>query len=467
MAGSAAVADSGWEDYKPQAASDAGWEDYKPARPDFSASPLEVPKPDAIEKQELSNPASPNFRGGNRIPGSFEGSYSSGDTEYGKAMTGAGIATGVALLGGRAIPPVARIGTGFMKAHPLASTVGLSLLQQVPGTVGKIASKIPAWLPLLAGAKPEVAEEGEAAAAAKPTIAAPDVYRPGFRTPRAYYGGQAPEPIPPRRGLELGAAPPIEGEYVESPRVATPSGPPVAPAIPIRPKMLPESASASRDLPYRIGPGQIPPEDVNVPNSRVLGGKQGIITTPQRSRGLALPSGAPSERTDIAPKIPATKKAVGEAVDKSFGVQPLKPNVPLRQQIPASPKAIPASQSKAESSVIQSHRYDAASRELHVTTKSGTTYVYGDVDPEWQQKFDNAESKGKMWAEFKKNSGSPYVAKIENGTRTPIRPVIKAEDLNSGAGPRVKIPGASEDLSPDLQESVEMAKKRKIAKASE
>jgi hypothetical protein len=111
-------------------------------------------------------------------------------------------------------------------------------------------------------------------------------------------------------------------------------------------------------------------------------------------------------------------------------VQPLQPNVPLRQQIPTTTaaKALPVSQSKIESSVISNYRYDPDAEELHVVTKGNpsTTYVYGDVSQTQADAFENASSKGKAWAQFKQQS-SPLIAKIVNGKRVPVRPVIKSE----------------------------------------
>jgi hypothetical protein len=40
--------------------------------------------------------------------------------------------------------------------------------------------------------------------------------------------------------------------------------------------------------------------------------------------------------------------------------------------------------------------YDEASRELHVTYKSGKTYVWPDVDPDFHQRLMAAESHGKF-----------------------------------------------------------------------
>lgn len=197
--------------------------------------------------------------------------------------------------------------------------------------------------------------------------------------------------------------------------------------------------------------------------------------------GLMLPGevAPPAQAPAQPPVSPVTRKQVGAAVDKSFGVEPLKPNVRLRDQVPAkaSPKAEPVSENKVESSVIHSHDYDPAAKELHIVTKSNpnTAYVYGDVSPDQAQAFESATSKGKAWAEFKKG-GSPLVAKIVNGNRVPVRPVIAAKDLNpEGAGPKVQVkatarPGRAQvptedDLVPLLKKSVKQARSKRSTAA--
>ena len=74
-------------------------------------------KTDAIKSQELNNPSSPNFAA--PLPGSFEGSYSSGDTGKAAAMSAAGGLALSGLLAGQALAPsvVTRaVGTGLLDA---------------------------------------------------------------------------------------------------------------------------------------------------------------------------------------------------------------------------------------------------------------------------------------------------------------------------------------------------------------
>jgi hypothetical protein len=228
-------------------------------------------------------------------------------------------------------------------------------------------------------------------------------------------------------------------------------------------------------LPFLAGHGEAP----GVGRIRNIG--EAAAESAEAEAASKAPAVEPSAPTQFEqpPVSPVTRKQVGAAVDKSFGVEPLKPNVRLRDQVPAkaAPKAEPVSEKKVESSVIHSHDYDPAAKELHVVTKSNpnTAYVYGDVSPEQAQAFESATSKGKAWAEFKKG-GSPLVAKIVNGNRVPVRPVIAAKDLNpEGAGPKVQVkattrPGRAQvptedDLVPLLKKSVKQARAKRSTAA--
>lgn len=70
----------------------------------------------------------------------------------------------------------------------------------------------------------------------------PDIYRPGFRTPRAFYGGQPPAAIPARSGLLL------RGE-VEKPGVYPGATQPTATPEQLNPSLV----SPSRTLPGQVG----------------------------------------------------------------------------------------------------------------------------------------------------------------------------------------------------------------------
>ena len=83
--------------------------------------------------------------------------------------------------------------------------------------------------------------------------------------------------------------------------------------------------------------------------------------------------------------------------------------------------------------MVQSYAYDPQANELQVTTKANPniSYVYGDVSPAQAEAFHTGESKGKAWAAFKQGS-SPLVAKILNGERIPVRPVLRRGVLDPG-----------------------------------
>lgn len=168
----------------------------------------------------------------------------------------------------------------------------------------------------------------------------------------------------------------------------------------------------------------------------------GTATNPQK---ISTPMSA--EPTP-PPPVDISRKAVGSAVDQSLNVQPLKPNVPLREQIPA--KAQPAVEPKA-SSAVQSHSYDPDAKEMQVTPKSNPniTYVYGDVAPDQAALFDSG-SKGQAWKALRDSSSAP-VAKIINGKRIPVKPMNRL----ATASP--------DDLTDVLQQSVQAVKKNRLA----
>jgi hypothetical protein len=115
-----------------------------------------------------------------------------------------------------------------------------------------------------------------------------------------------PEPTYP--GAPLPASP-STGEFVES-APATPPGPPIARGEVVPPKLLPASASVARDLPYRMGPGEVAPEDVNAPDPFVLGGRGGVrvparMTPRLLSSGteIGVPSDSPPPVSSLYPPV--------------------------------------------------------------------------------------------------------------------------------------------------------------------
>jgi hypothetical protein len=213
------------------------------APPPLSAAPG-APSKQPMEKSLLGNDEEHFPTSGGKkdqhIPGSFEGSYSTGDEDYGAAMTGMGAATGAALAAPAVIPPIAR----FAAKHPILSMGALEVAKKIP-YVGGIARHIPTWAPLMMGGK-----------------------------------GEPTEPAP---SGDIGEAP-IEGEYVDSPEpsIAKPSGPPFADAEEINVHESPPPA------PYRKV-GGIEPEDVGPPDANILAHRGGIRIARPDNRGLALP----------------------------------------------------------------------------------------------------------------------------------------------------------------------------------
>jgi KTSC domain len=130
------------------------------------------------------------------------------------------------------------------------------------------------------------------------------------------------------------------------------------------------------------------------------------------------------------------RKVTGPALESQLrdslgGAEPLKPNVPLRQQLPATAaKAIPQGMTPVESSsVLKAFKYNPTSQEMEVVTHSGTHYIYGDVDPEQAQAFVNSDSAGQAWNQLRQ-SGSTLVAKVVNGKRIAVKPSIRSATPN-------------------------------------
>lgn len=147
----------GWEDYKP---SGDGWQDYAPPAPNTGLAPAAGgPASQPMKEEGITVPDA------GRIPGRV----SSGNEVTNKQALGglaAGAVVGAAPLAAPAIATGARLGAragmGFVKAHPIISTIALNEAGKLPG-VGKYISKIPSWLPLMLGGKEAAAPEAEAA----------------------------------------------------------------------------------------------------------------------------------------------------------------------------------------------------------------------------------------------------------------------------------------------------------------
>jgi hypothetical protein len=181
--------------------------------------------------------------------------------------------------------------------------------------------------------------------------------------------------------------------------------------------------------------------------------------------------------SELGPKAPltaVTERAntiakLSDLLNQGLGGKGLEPNVPIKNQggvvtpnpAQSSPGAMPVKShirtaqgldtsatssvsselsepqprtapTPRESTAIQDFKYDPEAKEMHVTWKGGAspiTYVYGEVTPEQSAMFHGSESKGMAAKSIKDNN--VLVAKIINGKRVPIKPVVSDEDLIS------------------------------------
>jgi len=79
-----------------------------------------------------------------------------------------------------------------------------------------------------------------------------------------------------------------------------------------------------------------------------------------------------------------------------------------------------------ESSALKSYKYDPETREFETMTQGGQGYVHAEISPEQAAAFKAADSKGKAWQAIRQNG--TLVAKIVNGKRIPVKPVISEMD---------------------------------------
>lgn len=229
---------------------------------------------------------------------------------------------------------------------------------------------------------------------------------------------------------------PLEGEYVPNGPPAVGKQPPVAQAQEIQRPQLPGvgQSSVPRDMPYRVGPGGVAPEDVNAPNPRVLAGNQGIRTTP------------------IA-QLPAS---VAGGVDRSAMMQREAP-VPVTARI-----GLPTSTGRAEAledqgigqamgEDLESHGIQAR-REVNQERRSRNDISV----PKWQRQ---AEFKAQQVMEDARKQAEDRALNRELGRGNP-----KIAKPTKEGPPAVKVTGEEEDLTPILTKSLEQAKKKKGGK---
>lgn len=118
---------------------------------------------------------------------------------------------------------------------------------------------------------------------------------------------------------------------------------------------------------------------------------------------------------------------LSELLNDSMGGKGLEPNVPLKNQGGApTPQGVVEGHTPVQSSALKSYKYDPDAQEFESVTNTGAHYIHGDVSPDQAAAFEAASSKGKAWNTLRQNS--TLVAKVVNGKRIPVKPVIAPED---------------------------------------
>ena len=262
-------------------------------------------------------------------------------------------------------------------------------------------------------------------------------------------------------GKNLTAAPAEAAVPAELPagfQSAQPYQAPVGTADNPMPRSTPEAPPVpAKELPpaFQPAPKTMPP----VPGTADLPFKS-LFEVPASAANQAIKELGPT-----APLADLTERAnniarLGELLNKGLSGKELEPNVPLREQLQASPGALPvksttrtaqgldtaATSSRtselpqpeprtpappAESTAVSDYRYDPDAKEMHIQWKGNPPrpYVYGEVTPEQAQMFHAAESKGMAAKSIKDNN--PYVAKIIDGKRIPVKAAKSEADFIS------------------------------------
>jgi KTSC domain len=145
--------------------------------------------------------------------------------------------------------------------------------------------------------------------------------------------------------------------------------------------------------------------------------------------------GAPAPKPPTIPDVTAKANNIArlsQLLNDSMGGKGLEPNVPIKNQGGIiTPQAselttLPEGHIPVDSSALKSYKYDPLTREFESVTTNGSHYIHGDVDPAQVAQFEAADSKGRAWNELRKNS--TLVAKVVNGKRVPVKPVISEMD---------------------------------------
>src|ERR1035438_9310036 len=219
----------------------------------------------------------------------------------------------------------------------------------------------------------------------------------------------------------------------------------------------PTPAEPARELPpaFQPAPKTMPP----VPGTVDLPFKS-LFELPASAANQAIKELGPT-----APLADLTERAnniarLGELLNKGLSGKELEPNVPLREQLQASPGALPVKSTTRtaqgldsattsrptselpepqprnapeprESTAIKEFKYDPDAKEMHIQWKGNPprTYIFGEVTPEQAGMFKNAESKGIAAKSIKDNN--VHVATIIDGKRISVRPAKSESDFIS------------------------------------
>lgn len=326
--------------------------------------------------------------------------------------------------GAMAIPGVSDIGPGIVRGTAKGVNVALA---KAPGTVGAVtggavgaATGIPYGSEIGAGLGAVVGRE----------------ILPKIQIPGENFG--LPKPVYP--GAPLPEAPPVY------PGANLPDHPGTFPGAP-----LPEAPNpALLQGNALMKPGAAPPPD---PSAALASIPVRMSDLPASAMHQALSElGAHAPLDNVMSRAEQIAK-LGDLLNEGLGGKGLEPNVPLKNQggviTPKPAEGIPEGHTPVDSSALKSYKYDPATREFESVTQNGQHYIHGDVAPEEAAKFEAADSKGKAWADIRKNG--TLVAKVVNGKRIPVKPVISPED---------SIPDDEWEAGHELGTEVEGSKKR-------
>lgn len=198
-------------------------------------------------------------------------------------------------------------------------------------------------------------------------------------------------------------------------------------------KALPEAPDSITSFGKPLGKGAIYPgaKFPENPGAKSLaeGGKPisdqssalGKIAPPKEPP--ASPAAEPAPSKQPVSRIEASRK-LQDLLGNATGAQELKPNVPLKDQLPALRGKTPdvtEGHTPVESSAMKSYQYDPAAKEFHAkySSSGNTVHVFGDVSPEEAEVFNQAKSKGSALGQIQKSH--PLVAKIVNGKRISVK----------------------------------------------